>query len=293
LLRLAGEDPRFRVVERPGSNVPTRLNLGLRLARGELIARMDAHAIFPSGYLAVGSRRLSRGDVASVSGPQIASGRGRWSRRIAIALRSPLGRGGAQFRQLSPDEVEVDSGYCGIWRRSLIVAHGGWDERAEDGEDMELATRIVASGGRIVCIPDMAARYLPRESLLALARQYGRYAHRRAWAARRHPSALRRSHVLPPAVLLALVSARVAPRPVARPAKAASKLYALAVIAESIRVGRGERLADALSLPAVFVTMHLAWGAGFLVGCAHHGVPWAALRAVGSRRVSRGRQTRP
>ena len=294
LLRLTNQDSRFRLVEQPGSNVPERLNLGLGLARGELIARMDAHAIFPTSYLADGARRLARGDVASVSGPQIAVGRGRWSRRIAIALRSALGRGGAQFRQLSTREVEVDSGYCGVWRRSLLVAHGGWDERAENGEDMELAARIARCGGRIICVPEMAARYLPRESLPALALQYGRYAHRRAWAAGRHPSALRRSQLLPPAVLLALVSAAVAPGPVARPAKAASRLYVLTVIGESIRVGRGERLGDALSLPAVFATMHLAWGAGFVVGCIRHGIPWAAMReAVGVRSVSRGRQTLP
>ena len=172
---------RFRVVRAEGRNIPQRLNLGLRLARGEVIARMDAHAIFPAAYLADGVIRLGRGDVASVSGPQIAAGDGLWSRRIAIAMRSWLGRGGARFRRVLDGEIEIESGYCGLWHRSLLLAHGGWDERAWKGEDMEFAARITRSGGRIICVPQMAARYLPRESLPELARQYWNYAYLRSW----------------------------------------------------------------------------------------------------------------
>lgn len=294
LERLVADDPRFRIVRVDGANVPERLNRGLRLARGELIARMDAHAVFPTGYLADGRRRLARGDVASVSGPQIASGDGIWSRRIAIALRSRLGRGGAQFRHLSAGEIEVDSGYCGVWRRSLLVAHGGWNELAPSGEDMELAARISRSGGRIVCVPEMAARYLPRDSLHGLALQYGRYAYRRAWVARRHGFALRRSHLLPPTVLLTAICAAAAPAPLARFARVAATLYVLSLIGESIRIGRDEPFEDAVALPVVFATTHLAWGAGFVLGCLRHGVPWAALRsAVGAQTASRVPQTPP
>lgn len=283
--RGVGGDPRFRTVHGGTSTVPTRLNLGLRLARGALIARMDAHALFPPNYLAIGAERLARGDVASVSGPQIASGEGAWSRRIALALRSRLGRGGAQFRHLSAREIEVDSGYCGIWRRELLLAHGGWNELAPAGEDMELAARIRRSGGRIVCVPAMAARYLPRETLHGLASQYWRYARRRVWVARSDPSVLRRSQLLPPVAFLTAFCAVAGPVPVAGRSRAVLKLYAALLVAESIRLGRDEPWVDALALPAVFATMHLAWGAGFVVGCVIDGPPWAALRtAVDPRR---------
>ncbi len=279
LERSVAEDPRFRIISRPGTNVPERLNLGLREARGELIARMDAHAVFPPDYLQVGARRLARGDIASASGPQIAQGGGVWSDRVALALKSPLGRGGAAFRRLSCAEIAVDSGYCGIWKRTLLLGHGGWSEEAAHAEDTELAVRVRAAGGSIVCLPEMAARYQPRDSLWGLARQYGHYAYRRAWIARRHPSALRRSQLLPPAVLLLILAAATAPRRPRRLARAGTALYGLALVGEGVRVGKGQPVTDVVGVATVLAVMHLAWGTGFVFGCARNGIPYAALAA--------------
>ena len=156
-------------------NTPAGLNIGLANARGAYIARMDAHTLYPEDYLARGVARLRRGDADHVSGPQLAHGDGTWSRRVALALDTPLGRGGAQFRQASNGEIEVDSGFTGVWPRSMLEAHGGWDEDWPNDQDSELAARIRGGGGRIVCLPEMGAEYIPRDSLKALARQYWRY----------------------------------------------------------------------------------------------------------------------
>ncbi len=270
-------DERFRLIRRPGLNIPQLLNLGLRLASGELIARMDAHAVFPPAYLASGAERLVRRDVDSVSGPQVAWGKRRWERRIALALRSRLGRGGADFRHVSPREIEVASGYCGIWRRSRLTELGGWNEAASVGEDVELAARITQSGGRIVCLPQMAAQYVPRGSLRRLARQYSRYGYYRAWLVRRHPSALRRSQLLPAALTLTAFCSFATRGRLAKIARQGMTLYGGVLIAESSRVAKEQPAGDVVSLPAVFATMHLAWGIGFLTGCVVHGPPWSAF----------------
>lgn len=284
LERMTRDDPRFRIVVKRGWNIPKRLNFGLRLARGALVARMDAHAVFPPNYLTDGVQRLAVGDIASVSGPQIACGDGFWSRRIALALRSSLGRGGARFRRPVHTEIEVDSGYCGIWPRALLLGHGGWDERATKGEDMELAFRVRRAGGRIVCVPAMAARYSPRETLGRLAVQYWSYAERRAWAATLHPHILRRSHFLPPALVLTFSAAALGPRPVAPVARRVVKLYGVLLVSESVRLTEGESMGDALLLAVIFATMHLAWGSGFLFGCVVHALgPGAADRCYEPR----------
>ena len=157
LLEHAEGDPRVRVLRNPAGGIPEALNIGLHAARGTYVARMDAHAHYPSDYLRLGIERLQRGDVVSVSGPQLAAGDGRWSRRVSLALASPLGVGGAKFRRITAQEIEVDSGFTGMWRRADLVAHGGWDEAWANDEDLELAARLRSSGGRIVCLPAMAA----------------------------------------------------------------------------------------------------------------------------------------
>ena len=80
-------------------------------------------------------------------------------------------------------------------------------------EDSELAARYRAAGGRIVGLPELAARYIPRDSIRGLARQYARYGFYRAKTARRHPDSMRRSLWLPPAMVVTAAAALAAPRP--------------------------------------------------------------------------------
>jgi len=277
---LAARDPRFRVLDNPNRHIPSALNLGLCHARGEFIARMDAHTLYPEHYLAQGLARLRRGDAAWVTGPALAYGDSTWSRRIALALTTRMGIGGASFRRVLHEEAETDTGFTGVMRRETLEALGGWDERSLVNEDAELAARLRASGGRIVCIPQMAARYVPRDGMTALARQYFRYGRYRARTSRLHPESMRLSHVLPPTMVLVACAAVAAPAPVARVARALLGVYAVAVVGESALAARDGAARDAATLPAVFATMHASWGAGFVVGSAQFGVPLAAVARV-------------
>jgi cellulose synthase/poly-beta-1,6-N-acetylglucosamine synthase-like glycosyltransferase len=264
----ARADSRIRVIDSPGGTIPRALNAGLRAANGELIARMDAHALYPSNYLASGVARLSRGDVACVTGPAIPLGVDRWSRRIALALRTWLGTGGVPFRGPLAEEADVDRGFGGVWRRDTLLAHDGWDEDSPINEDSELSARIRIAGGRIVCIPEMAAHYVPRSSLHALARQYARYGYYRARTATLHPRSLGRGHVLPPGLVIASITSVLGRGRAAAGARAVLAGYAGTVLWASASVASDSPRSDTLALPLVFIVMHLTWGAGFLCGCA-------------------------
>ncbi len=280
LERAMAQEPRIRMIDTPGRNTPGALNMGLRASRGEFIARMDAHSRYPPSYLAEGLARLRRGDVACVTGPLIATGVDRWSRRIALALGTWLGTGEAAFRRRVDSEVEVDSGFTGVWRRDTLEALGGWDELAAVNQDTELSARIRKDGGRIVCVPQMAAHYIPRSSLGALARQYWRYGQYRARTAGRHPESLGPSHLLAPGLALAAVGSVAGPRHVAGAARAGLAAYAACVLVASTRAGNGAPRSDALALPVVFATMHVAWGFGFLAGCLRFGPPLRAFAGI-------------
>jgi succinoglycan biosynthesis protein ExoA len=279
LAELAAHDPRVRVLANPARRTPQALNIGLRAARGEFIARMDAHTVYPPRYLASGVQRLRRGDVEWVSGPQIAVGASRGSRRVALALSTALGTGGAGFRRALDQEAEVDTGFTGVWRRSTLAEHGGWDEEFANDQDMELAARIRQAGGRIVCVPEMAASYIPRGTLPGLARQYLRYGRYRVKTTQRHPQALRRSQLLPPVLALTAVGAVVGPRPARQVARAALASYWAILLVSSARAAAAADTpdADVLALPAVWATTHFSYGAGFLLGCVEFGPPVAGI----------------
>jgi cellulose synthase/poly-beta-1,6-N-acetylglucosamine synthase-like glycosyltransferase len=272
-------DPRIRVLGNPHGTTPHALNVGLAHARGEYVARMDAHAQPRSDYLRLGVERLQAGDVDWVSGPQVAVGRGRWSTRVALALETRLGIGGATFRN-PQSELETDTGFLGVWRRRTLLEHDGWDEGWPINQDSELAARVRAAGGRIVTVPAMAVEYFPRDDFRRLARQYWRYGQYRAKTSRAHPQSMRRSHLLAPGLVLAMLAALLPLRALATPARAALGVYGAALVATAgLRAGRSG-LAHAAWLPLVLATMHLAWGLGFLVGSMRFGPPVAAVRSI-------------
>jgi len=289
LEEMSAADPRIRVLDNPQQRTTFGLNIGLENARGDFIVRMDAHTEYPPEYVARGIERLRRGDgVEWVTGPQIPHGVGPWSRRVAVALRSWLGAGGSAKWEAT-EEKDIDTGvFTGVWRRATLDQYGGWDDGWPVNQDSELAARFFERGERIVCMPELGALYVPRDSVRKLAKQYWRYGFYRAKTSRYHPASMRRSAIFPPALVLAIAASVVAPRPL----RIAARVLGSGPCARAEHGGDpgGNRDArgDAAGLPVVFAVMHLSWGLGFLRGCLAFGPPLAALaRIAGLRRSGR------
>lgn len=282
LMRLQREDPRIRILRNPARIVPIALNIGLRAARGRYVARMDAHTIYGTGYLRHGVTRLQQGDVDWVSGPPVPVGSGRWSRVVATALDSGLGRGAsdkwqADGAQGAPEEWDLTTSvFAGVWRRDTLDALGGWDPGWAVNEDSEMASRVLAGGGRLVCRSEMAARYTPRGSLAGLARQYRAYGRHRAKTFVRHPESAGPLRVATAGLPLAL-AAGVLPGRLGRVGRVSTAAYGLLVGAQALRTARTAQEAPALA--AVYATMHVTFAGGFLEGLVLHGPRRRALRA--------------
>ena len=250
-----------------GTDDSRALNIGLAHARGEFVARMDVHSRYPDDYLAQGIKRLRRGDVQAVSGPVLPVGSGVWSRRIACALLTRLGSGGADFRDLQHERI-VLSGFTGVWRAETVRGLGGWDEGWPVNQDVELASRLRVAGGRAVSGPLDGGRLpaaeqpsrarAPVRALRPLSRQVGGPPSRVA-----APCAPGLSRLVLTAV------AAVAPTPLQVPACALLGAYACGVAVTSARAPLAA--VDRLALPAVFLTMHAAWGLGHISGWARYG----------------------
>jgi glycosyltransferase involved in cell wall biosynthesis len=291
LLELAEQDPGIRVLENPRRRTASGLNVCLREARGDYVARMDAHTYYADRYLAAGVERLRRGDTEWVSGPAIPRPVGPVSRAVGLALASRLGRGGSRKWDEELDgaqERDLDTGvFGGVWRRERVLEAGGWDERWPINQDSEMASRFLREGARLVCLPEMAGYYVPRDALQGLARQYYRYGFYRARTFKRHPQSMRRSHLIAPALVLTLIAALIAPRPLRRAARVGVLSYLLAVAATTASAARRpEQRADAARLPAVLPAMHLGWGVGTLVGMARFGPPLSAFAGLVSKTPS-------
>ncbi len=276
--RAIADDARFRRLENPGGRVPVALNLGLAAAQGEILLRIDAHTIVAPDYVRRCVERLRDSGAENVGGPMSPQGSSPLGRSIAAAMHCRFGVGPARFRYAREVE-EVDTVYLGAFPRALFARIGGFNAAMVRNQDYEMNYRIRRAGGRILVDPAIRSTYLVRPDLPSLARQFGSYGYWKAQMLRRHPRSLRPRQLAAPALVAALAVAACATlaalsgvfRP-QLPAAAAwllpgvAALYLLASVGVSCSVAFRQGLRAALPLPAVFATMHLAWGAGFWVG---------------------------
>lgn len=273
--RLAAEDPRVRLVPNPDRDIPAGLNRAIAASRHPIVVRVDAHSELTPDYTRRGVAALEREGAANVGGIMRAAGRGPVQRAIARGYNSPFGLGGGAYHgDGAPGPAE--SAYLGVFRRDAIEAVGGYDPAILRGEDWELNLRLRRSGRTVWFEPALGVTYWPRASLGDLARQFFATGTWRAVLVRRYGRANPWRFFVPGALVVALAVSLVGLALLicgALPwaswwslllAPAAGYLLGIAFATARIPKQRGVR--DRCLTAATLVTMHLAWGAGFLRG---------------------------
>jgi GT2 family glycosyltransferase len=285
---LAAEATRYRswlvVVDNPQQWVGAAMNLGIAQARGDLVARMDAHARYAPDYLSrLVEALLARPEAAGAGGVYTMTGTSPTGRAIAAVTSSPIALGGAAHRTAREGRWVEHVG-TGMYRRPVLEAVHGFDPSFRANEDFELDHRIGLVGGRIWLEPSARFESVARSSLGALARQMGRYGFYKARTVVTHPRSLRVRQVAPPLLILGLTAA-TALRP--RAGAAALAAYVAAAAAAGVAVTRRAGARPTVVTPAVLPVVHLSWGGGFYAGLVRHGLDrlgvWPATDPGGSR----------
>ena len=280
---LEREFPQLRIVATPAGHTPVGLNKALQAATHDIVARCDAHATLPPDYIAIAVETLLRTGAANVGGGQKPVGATAFEETVAMATTSALGAGDARYR-LGGEEGPTDTVYLGVFRRDSLQAVGGFDDRLRRNQDYELNWRLRERGEEVWYTPKLSANYRPRGRLGALARQYFEYGFWKRVVLGLHPRSLRLRQLAAPLLLLgfggaalAALGGLLAEAPTTKrwllAAAAAPPLgYMALLLAGSLVVGTRRRSWRALRLPVVLATIHLSWGAGFLVSCCKRGI---------------------
>jgi glycosyltransferase involved in cell wall biosynthesis len=254
-----------RVVLNPEVTTPAGLNAAIAAARGEIIARCDAHAVLPPGYLSRAVETLERTGAANVGGLQTAVGEGFFQRAVAIAQSTPLGVGDARYR-LGGEPGPVDTVYLGVFRRSALERVGGFDPSFERNQDYELNWRLRAAGEVVWFDPGLSVEYTPRRGVAPLARQYFDYGRWKRVMIGLHPSSVRLRQLAAPLLVGGLIgSIGLAFTPWRWTALVLPAAYLAALGATATWELVRRRDPAAVALPLAIPVMHLAWGWGFLL----------------------------
>jgi len=143
-------------------------NAGLLASRSELVAFTDADCIAPPGWLGAIARAFSNPSIDGIGGnayPPPGSG---YFEKCAAAIGHPAGGAIGFDANVSrgPRGIEFIAGCNSAFRRSALVAVGGFDQGFEDGgEDVDLSRRLKQGGFYLDYIPDLTVYHKPRPSL--------------------------------------------------------------------------------------------------------------------------------
>lgn len=260
-----------RVVSGPARGVAAAVNTGITACQADVIVRLDGHSIPAPDYVELSLAALNRSGVGVAGGLwKIAPGAETIvARAIARVASHPLGSGGAQYRSAtdaSRAAVTVDTVPFGAFRRDLWEQLGGFDESLRANEDYDFNYRVRRTGLSVVLDPRIQSAYFARPTIPALAQQYYRYGFWKYQMLRKDPQALHWRQI-PPALLLPWVIATVIVAgywPSSLSMAAALSYPVLTAAAAGQIALRLKSFAAWPAAAAAFVTLHLAWSAGFL-----------------------------
>jgi succinoglycan biosynthesis protein ExoA len=267
---VSARHPAVRLLANPQRLQSAALNLAATQAHPDatIMLRADAHAHYAPDFVRGCVRALLENGASSVVVPMRtrALPGAIWQTAIAAAQSSRLGNGGAVHRGAAISGF-IEHGHHAAFDLAFFHIIGGYDPQFAQNEDAELDIRAGLAGGKVWMCADAPVTYYPRDTLAQLARQYYRHGTGRARTLRKHRLRPRLRQVAPAGLLIAclggLAIAPFAPEPAAMVLLYPAACFGWGVV-QAVRQGR---LALALA-GAALVTMHLAWGAGFLRGLA-------------------------
>lgn len=137
-------------------------NRGVELTQAPLLFFYDADVVLAPGALARAREIMLRPDVGALIGSYDDDP----AAPTTISRFKNLAH--HHFHQRSRVEATTFWGACGLIRRDVFVASGGFDNDQRTVEDVELGYRLVAQGVRIVLDPELQVKHLKEWTLRSL-----------------------------------------------------------------------------------------------------------------------------
>jgi len=158
--------PFIKLLDNPKKFTSFSLNTSLKVAKGEIIIRMDAHASYKSNYVSKCIDHIITSKADNVGGviKTLPAKNTLIARAIAISLSSLFGSV-SDFRVGSDGVKPVDTVFGGCYRKEVFKKNGLFNENLIRSQDLEFNLRLKKTGGTILLFPDIVAYYYPSSDL--------------------------------------------------------------------------------------------------------------------------------
>lgn len=197
---------RVRVIETGHVSPAMKRNIGIKEAKGKLIAFIDSDAFPDQGWLRNASRWFTNPHVGAVGGPSITPPSDSPRQKGGgLVLSSMMGGGGLSHRYAKQGDREVDDiPTCNIIvRRSVVDRLGGFNRDYWPGEDTYLCLQIKTHLGlKLIYAPDVVVYHHRRPLFRGHLKQIWSYGLHRGYFARKFPENSRKIIYFAPSLVV-------------------------------------------------------------------------------------------
>jgi succinoglycan biosynthesis protein ExoA len=267
----------LRIIDNPEKLSSAARDIGYRESSGRYILYVDGHCRIDSNRLLSEMVDLfERHDVHALCRPQplTAGPQTRFQQAVSLARASTLGHAPDSTIYRSAEGIISASSSGAMYRREVFSIVGSFDHSFDACEDVEFNTRIDKAGLKAMISPALEVKYAARRSFADLFCQLYRYGQGRWRLFVKHPNKFSigiAGALIVIAGLLMLPFAWIAFPRAGFVLTLFLLVYMIAVLLESCHIAVRYGMSLILLLPAVFFTIHIASGLGFLAGAVHAG----------------------
>lgn len=266
------EYPYIRIIDNPDKVVPHAMNRGIMVAKGEVIIRLDAHAVYPTNYFSklIEGLHQYQADNVGAQCRTLPASQTVTAIAIAEALGSSFGVGNSMFRIGITEDTEADTVPFGCFKREVFEKVGLYDTELIRNQDDELNARIINHGGKIVLLAELQFDYYARDSYAKLFKMYYQYGLYKPLVNKKLGSPATLRQFIPPMFVMGLALGTILS--ICFPLigllyGAILLLYLAAGMAIGIKLAKKHQSALlALAMPFTFFILHFSYGIGYIHG---------------------------
>lgn len=250
------------------------LNEGIKVARGECVLKVDAHATIPEDFVEQNVAVISQGEfICGGKRPTIIESDDPWSKTLHQVEEAMLGSSIASYRKADSPRY-VKSIFHGMYKKSVFDHVGELDERLGRTEDNEIHDRLLKSGYQIKYDPRIVSYQYMRPNFQKMVKQKYSNGYWIGMTSHVRPSCLSLYHFVPFVFTLAVIfSILMLPVTGWFLGLLALAYFGAMAVVTGLTIRKEGFLPHYLAMPFLLLAVHLAYGVGTIVGL-FNGLRW-------------------